>query len=73
MIAFACPSCRMKLRVAENRVHRRVKCPFCQKSAAVPDRTLPLALSPPIWYRWQFLVAAGLVATLLGLLLWVWR
>jgi hypothetical protein len=70
MIDFHCPSCRMGLRVPDNRARRRVKCPFCFRSASVPERMEEMAPTPagrPV----RLLVLAGpLVALLAGLLLW---
>jgi hypothetical protein len=68
MIDFACPSCRMSLRVLDSRVGRRVKCPYCDKSAPVParDEAAPSGLQRR-QARTVWLVAflAGLVLCLL--------
>ena len=71
MIRFLCPSCRMALRVREERAGRRVLCPFCRRSSTVPAASEdPAATAGGEEHFHAFVFLVPLVVLLLGLFLW---
>jgi hypothetical protein len=72
MITFACPACRMSLRVSDDRASRHVKCPYCAKSTSVPLKHNSSVLSPSANQKWALVAAAGVAVIVLAFLLRHW-
>ena len=72
MIRFLCSSCQMALAAPDNRVGRRVKCPYCAFPIAVPSDVGKRAL-PRNTTSWQRPIMLGtLFVFVLGGLLLYW-